>query len=61
MLEFISSAIIILVLSAIIALIIKGMIKDRKKGGSCCGGCSGCAMKGACHSAQSTPSAEKQQ
>ena len=55
MLQFISSALIILVLSAIIALIITGMIKDKKKGKSSgCGcGCGGCAMRGICHSAQS--------
>ena len=25
------------------------MIRDKKKGKSCCGGCSGCAMRGSCH------------
>ena len=26
------------------------MIKNRKKGGSCCGGCAGCPYAGSCHS-----------
>ena len=26
------------------------MIRNRKKGGSCCGGCAGCPYAGNCHS-----------
>lgn len=37
----------------IVAVIIVGMARDKKKGKSSCkGGCAGCAMNGACHQAK---------
>lgn len=34
----------------VVAVIIAGMVRDKKKGKSSCGGgCAGCAMNGACH------------
>lgn len=37
----------------IVAAIVRGQIKSRKKGGSSCGcGCAGCAMSGSCHPEQ---------
>lgn len=38
-------------LLAMIAGLIYKLIRDKKRGKSCCGGCSGCAMQGACHPA----------
>ena len=41
--------IVIAVLVLIIALIVRGMIRDKKQGKCCgCSGCSGCPFKGAC-------------
>ena len=52
MIEIISSAIILALLGGVVALIIRGIIKNKKSGKSGCGcGCSGCAMNGSCHSA----------
>jgi len=43
--------IVITVLMLIIALIVRGMIRDRKKGKCCgCSGCSACASCAACSS-----------
>ena len=47
---FIVGAILII----IVGLIVAGMIRDKKKGKSTCGGscghgCGGCAMNGSCH------------
>ena len=37
------------VLVLVIVLIVRGMIRDRKKGKCCgCSGCSGCPSRGAC-------------
>ncbi len=53
MTEIISSAIILALLGGVVALIIRGIIKNKKSGKSGCGcGCSGCAMNGSCHSAK---------
>lgn len=39
------------ILIAVIALIIAGLVRDKRSGKSSCGcGCTGCAMKGQCHS-----------
>ena len=54
------SIVVVLVLLAIVALIVRRMILDQKAGkhlcggscGSCggaCGGCGGCPMQGKCH------------
>jgi hypothetical protein len=43
----ISTIIVCAVLIAVTALIIIKMIKDKKRGKSCCG-CAGCAMKDVC-------------
>ncbi len=41
--------IVIAVLALIIGLIIRGMIRDKKKGKCCgCSGCSSCASCGSC-------------
>ena len=41
--------VVIAVLVLIIGLIVRGMIRDKKKGKCCgCSGCSGCSSKGAC-------------
>ena len=45
--------IVLSVLVLVIAVVIAGMIRDKKKGNGCCGGCSGCsgcAAKGSCAS-----------
>ncbi len=54
MLQWISANIgtilISLVLLAVVALIIRSMMRDKKQGRSSCGGnCAGCAACGACH------------
>lgn len=54
MLQWISANIgtilISLVLLAVVALIIRSMMRDKKQGKSFCGGnCAGCAACGACH------------
>ena len=54
MLQWISANIgtilISLVLLAVVALIIRSMVYDKKQGKSSCGGnCAGCAACGACH------------
>ncbi len=47
MATIIISAVLILVVAAIIA----GMVRGKRNGKSSCGcGCAGCAMNGACHS-----------
>lgn len=46
----IATIIICAVLIGIVAAIIVGMVRDKKKGKSSCGcGCSGCSMSGSCH------------
>lgn len=45
-----STIIISLVLVAVVALIVIGLVKDKKKGKSTCGNnCAHCAMAGSCH------------
>ena len=39
-------------LITMVVLLIRTLIRDKKTGKSCCGGCSGCSMSGSCHSAQ---------
>ena len=47
----IGTILIIAVLTLIVVLIIRSMIKDKKQGRSSCGNnCAHCAMAGACHS-----------
>lgn len=49
----IASIAVILAIVAVFALVIRGMIKDKKSGKSSCGGgCAGCPMQGKCHSAK---------
>ena len=46
----IGTVLISLVLLAVVALIIRSMMRDKKQGKSSCGGnCAGCAACGACH------------
>lgn len=50
-LEYLPTVIIALILLGIVAAIIAGMARDKKKGKSCscgCGGCSGCPMSESC-------------
>lgn len=52
-LEYLPTVIIALVLIGIVAAIIAGMVRDKKKGKSCgcgcgCSGCSGCPMSESC-------------
>lgn len=45
-------------LAAIVVLIIRGLIRDRKKGKSTCGAnCAHCAMAGSCHGGHSSGAA----
>ena len=34
---------VLCVLALVVAAVIAGMIRDKKKGKGCCGGCSGCS------------------
>lgn len=46
------SIVVIAVLALVVGLIIYGMIREKKRGKSSCGGgCSGCAYSGSCPSA----------
>jgi len=44
--------VVLAVLALVVGLVVRGMIRDKKKGKSCggCSGCSGCAMAGSCGS-----------
>lgn len=45
-----STIIVCAVLIAVLAAIIASMLRDKKKGKSSCGcGCANCAMSGTCH------------
>ncbi len=45
--------VVLAVLALVVGLVVRGMIRDKKKGKSCgCSGCSGCAMAGSCGSCQ---------
>lgn len=47
--EYLPTVIVALVLIGIVAAVIAGMVKDKKVGKSCgCSGCSGCPMAGQC-------------
>ena len=46
----IGTILICAVILAVVALLVWSLIRDKKKGKSCCGGCSGCSMNGVCHS-----------
>ncbi len=49
----ISTIIVTLVLIGCVALVIRKIIKDKKKGITSCGtSCKGCAMAGSCHDFQ---------
>lgn len=49
--ENIATILICAVLLAVVAVIIAGMVRDRKKGkSSCVCGCAKCPMSGSCHS-----------
>lgn len=48
--ENLATIIISAILLIIVAAIIVGMVRSKRKGKSSCGcGCAGCAMNGACH------------
>ena len=50
--ENLATIIICLVLAVIVAAIIIGLVRNKKKGKSSCGcNCAHCAMAGSCHSA----------
>ena len=46
--------IVLAVLALVVGLVVRGMIRDKKKG-KCggCSGCSGCAMAGTCNTCPS--------
>ncbi len=45
--------IVLAVLFAIVFLVVRGMLRDKKKGKCCgCSSCQGCAQVGSCASAQ---------
>ena len=47
----IGTILICAILICIVAFIIVGIVRDKKKGKSpCCGNCKGCSMAGSCHS-----------
>ena len=47
------SILICLVLLAVVALILRSLLRQKKQGESSCGcGCADCAMHGSCHSAK---------
>lgn len=49
--ENIATIIISAILIAVVAAIIIGMVRNKKKGKSSCGcGCANCPMSGSCHS-----------
>ena len=41
--------IICIAIAALVALVIRYLLKQRKQGGSCGGSCVGCPMSGKCH------------
>lgn len=45
--------IVVLILAAVVTLVIRVLVRDKKNGRSCCGGscegCGGCAMHGSCN------------
>ncbi|MCR5310308.1 MAG: FeoB-associated Cys-rich membrane protein [Lachnospiraceae bacterium] len=42
--------IVLLILAAVVFLIVRSIVKDKKKGKSTCGSnCAHCAMSGTCH------------
>lgn len=45
----ISTILVGLVVIGIVALAVRSIIKDKKSGKGCGGGCSGCAGSGTCH------------
>ena len=47
----IGSILICLVLLAVVALILRSLLRQKKQGKSSCG-CAHCAMQGACHSGE---------
>ena len=40
--------IVLSVLALVVTAVILGMLRDKKKGKGCCGGCSGCSAAGGC-------------
>lgn len=48
--ENMATIVISAVMVIVVATVIAGMVRNRRKGKSSCGcGCAGCAMNGACH------------
>ena len=51
LIQNIQTIVICVILVGVVALIIAGMVKDKKQGRSSCGSsCSSCPMSGKCHS-----------
>lgn len=51
--ENMATIIISVILMIVVAAIIASMVRNKRKGKSSCGcGCAGCAMNGACHPAK---------
>lgn len=54
------TVIVSLILIVVVALIIRGMYRDKKAGKNSCGcGCEGCASAGICHQGMETKAAGK--
>ena len=45
-----ASVLVLLAVAAAFTAVVISRIKAKKAGETCCGGCSGCSMKGICHS-----------
>ena len=58
----IGSICVLLVVAAFVFALVYSLVRSKKKGGSSCAGCAGCAMAGKCHGACScTPENDAQQ
>ena len=55
----VGTIIVLGLVSGMVVGLILGMIRDKKRGKSCCGGCSGCSMAGECHGGSGDSSQEK--
>ena len=47
--ENLATIVICLALAAVVVLIIVGMVKNKRRGKTSCGGCQSCPMSGSCH------------
>jgi len=47
--EYLGSAFVVIVLVAVVGLIIRYLVKQKKAGGGCSGNCAGCSGCKGCH------------